>query len=156
MSDTLYTGRRFRLFNVLDDGAREALAIEVDTNLPAGRVIRVLEGLRSWRGLPACLRLDNGPEFTAQIFIEWVRANGVALAYIEPGKPNQNAFIERYNRSLRHEVLDAYLFDDLDQVREMTWEWMRRYNEERPHRSLKRMPPAMYRRQVLERKSSTS
>ncbi|WP_096461605.1 IS3 family transposase [Sulfurifustis variabilis] len=156
MSDALYRGRTFRLLNILDEGAREALAIEVDTNLPAERVIRVLEQLKAWRGLPKRLRLDNGPEFTAQRLVKWCAGHGIELAYIAPGKPNQNAFVERFNRSLRHELLDAYLFEDLDQVREMVWWWLCSYNAERPHRSLNRIPPMMYRQQVLERRSSTS
>ena len=96
MHDTLYVGRRFRTLNVLDEGVREALAIEVDTSLPAERVVRVLD----------------------------------------QGKPNQNAYIERFNRTFRSEVLSAYLFEDLEQVSQIAWEWMIEYNEERPHDAL--------------------
>jgi putative transposase len=145
MADTLYGGRRFRTFNVLDEGVREALAIEIDTSLRAERVIRVLEQLRDWRGLPQAIRCDNGPEYTAQPVMDWCQAHGIELRYIQPGKPNQNAYIERFNKTYRTEVLDAHLFEDLDQVREITDTWLQRYNEERPHESLGNLPPSLYR-----------
>jgi putative transposase len=153
MSDTLYGGRRFRTCNVLDEGVREVLAIEVDTALPAERVVRVLEQVVSWRGQPQALRLDNGPEFLADRFASWCADRGIALQYIQPGKPNQNAFVERLNRTFRHEVLDAYVFESLEQVREISAEWIREYNEERPHDTLGGLPPATYRAN-LKAKSS--
>ena len=124
MSDTLYGGRRFRTFNLLDEGVREVLAIEVDTSLPAERVIRVLEQVTAWRGHPQTIRLDHGPEFLADRFVGWCADRGIALHYIHPGKPNQNAVVERCNRTFRHEVLDAYVFESLDQVREISAEWI--------------------------------
>ena len=145
MSDTLYGGRRFRTLNILDEGVREGLAIEVDTSLPAERVIRVLEQVTAWRGHPQTIRLDNGPEFLADRFASWCADRGIALRYIQPGQPNQNAFVERFNRTFRHEVLDAYVFESLDQVREISAEWMREYNEERPHDTLDGMPPTSFR-----------
>ena len=153
MSDTLYGGRRFRTLNILDEGVREVLAIEVDTSLPAERVLRVLDQVTAWRGQPQAIRLDNGPEFLADRFASWCADRGIALRYIQPGKPNQNAFIERFNRTFRHEVLDAYVFESLDQVREISAEWMREYNEERPHDALARVPPATYRAQITARSS---
>ena len=114
MSDTLYGGRRFRTFNILDEGVREVLAIEVDTSLPAERAIRVLEQVTAWRDQPQAIRLDNGPEFLANRFTSWCADRGIALRYIQPGQPNQNAFVERFNRMFRHEVLDAYVFESLD------------------------------------------
>lgn len=156
MSDSLYQGRRFRTLNVLDEGVREALAIEIDTSLPAARVTRTLEQLVSWRGLPKAIRLDNGPELTAQQFTDWCAGKGIELRYIQPGKPNQNAFIERFNRSYRTEVLDSWLFESLDQVREITHEWIRSYNEERTHDALGNLPPAVYRERLLARENSTS
>ena len=145
MSDTLYGGRRFRTLNILDEGVREVLAIEVDTSLPADRVIRVLEQVTAWRGQPQAIRLDNGPEFLADHFATWCADRGIALRYIQPGKPNQNAFVERFNRTVRHEVLDAYVFESLDQVREIIAQWMQEYNEERPHDTLGRVPPSLFR-----------
>jgi putative transposase len=153
MSDTLYGGRRFRTFNLLDEGVREILAFEVDTSLPAERVIRVLEQVTAWRGQPQAIRLDNGPEFLADRFASWWADRGITLRYIQPGQPNQNAFVERFNRTFRHEVLDAYVFESLDQVREISAEWMREYNEERPHDALAPVPPATYRAQVTARSS---
>jgi transposase InsO family protein len=93
----------FRTLNVLDEANREALAIEIGVSIPATRVIRVLDQLLVLHGKPHALRLDNGPEFTAQVFTEWCGAQGIALRYIQPGKPDQNAFIERFNRTYRHE-----------------------------------------------------
>jgi putative transposase len=145
MSDTLYGGRRFRTFNLLDEGVREVLAIEVDTSLPAERVIRVLEQVTAWRGHPQTIRLDHGPEFLADRFVGWCADRGIALHYIHPGKPNQNAVAERCNRTFRHEVRDAYVFESLDQVREISAGWMREYNQKRPHDTLDGMPPSVFR-----------
>jgi putative transposase len=153
MSDTLYGGRRFRTFNILDEGVREVVAIEVDTSLPAERVIRVLEQVTAWRGQPQAIRLDNGPEFLADRFASWYADRGIALWYIQPGQPNQNAFVERFNRTFRHEVLDAYVFESLDQVREISAQWMREYNEERPHDTLDGMPPTSFRVRMTARSS---
>ena len=153
MSDSLYRGSRYRLFNVIDDYNRESLAIEVDTSLRAARLVRVLERLKEVRGLPAILRVDNGPEFLGSVFVEWCQANGVFIDYIEPGKPNQNAFIERFNRSLRNEVLDLYLFRSLAQVRQLVGQWRTQYNEQRPHDALGGLPPSVYATQ--DRKNSS-
>lgn len=144
MNDALYRGPRFRTFNVLDDFNREALAIEIDTSLTSLRLIRVFEQLADERGLPDMLRVDNGPEFLGAEFTEWCAAQGIFIDYIEPGKPNQNAYIERFNRSYRTEVLDVYLFASLEEVREVTWRWMLEYNEERGHDSLGKMTPVEF------------
>lgn len=130
MADTLYGGRRFRTFNVLDEGVREALVIEIDTSLTTERVIRALEQLKEWRGLPKAIRCDNGPEYTAQRLVDWCRKHQVELRYIQHGRPNQNAYIECFNKTYRTEVLDAHLFEELDQVRDITDAWLQRYNEE--------------------------
>ena len=114
VSDALYVGRRFRTLNVMDEGVREALTIEIDTSLPGQRVVRVLERLSAWRGLPQAIRCDNGPEFISQVFVDWCKDHGIEIRYIQPGKPNQNAYIERFNRTYREEVLSSYLFEDLD------------------------------------------
>jgi len=103
---------------VFDEGVREALAIEVDTSLPTGRVIRVLERLKENHGLPRQIRVDNGPEFISSKLIAGWDMNDVVLHHIQPGQPTQNAYIERFNRSFRHEVLDAHLFGSLDEVRD--------------------------------------
>lgn len=148
MHDTLYCGKRFRTLNVIDEGTRECLAIEVDTSLPAARVIRVLERLQHERRLPKQIRVDNGPELIAAEFYDWCESRGIEVAYIQPGKPQQNGFVERFNGSFRREFLSAYLFETLPQVREMAWVWMLDYNDERPHESLGGLPPAVYRTTV--------
>lgn len=144
MSDVLYSGQRFRTFNVVDDYNRECLAIEVDTNLPAERVIRVLNRIAAWRGYPLKLRLDNGPELISIAMAEWAEANRVELEFIQPGKPMQNSYIERFNRTYREEVLDLYIFSRLSEVREITDEWIEQYNQERPHESLNNLTPVEY------------
>jgi putative transposase len=144
MSDTLTDGRKFRLFNVMDDFNRESLCIEVDTSLPGQRVVRVLQQLVERRGKPACLRTDNGPEFIGHKVQEWCEANGIIIKYIQPGRPMQNGFIERKNGSLRRELLNAYLFYSLNEVRQMCEEWRTDYNMERPHKALGYLSPIAY------------
>jgi putative transposase len=144
MSDTLYDGRRFRTLNVLDEGNREALAIEVATSLPGARVVSVLEQLVAIHGAPRALRCDNGPELLSETLREWSERRGVALHFIQPGKPNQNAYIERFNRTYRREVLDACLFASLADVRAETEAWLTTYNTERPHDSLGHVPPLTF------------
>jgi len=144
MSDSLYAGKRFRTFNVIDDFNREILVIEIDTSLTSKRLIRVFERLRDQRGLPEVLRTDNGPEFLSGEFVGWAESAGMLIHYIQPGKPNQNAFIERFNRTYRNEVLDLYLFDNLEEAREATYWWTIEYNEERCHDSLGDLTPVEY------------
>lgn len=147
MSDALKSGRKFRTFNVVDDFNRAALGIEIDLNLPSKRVIRTLERIAEWRGYPSQIRMDNGPEFTALVLSEWAEEHGVLLEFIKPGKPTQNGYIERFNRTYRTEVLDYYLFSDLDEVRDITSRLVMEYNEERPHESLGDLTPVEYREQ---------
>lgn len=124
MSDSLTDGRRFRLLNILDDFNRESLAIEVDTSLPSLRVIRVLEKLIATRGCPASIRCDNGPEFISHKLEEWCshESRRITLQFIQPGRPMQNAYIERNNGSIRRELLNAYLFNSLAEVRALSEE----------------------------------
>lgn len=144
MSDMLSDGRTFRTLNVLDDYNREALWIEVDTSLPSERVVRVLEQLLFWRGKPSSIRMDNGPELISQRLAEWAQKQQIELAHIQPGKPAQNAYIERFNRTFREDVLDAYLFDDLQEVRAITQQWLEDYNSIRPHEALQGLPPRQF------------
>jgi putative transposase len=144
MSDALVTGRTFRTFNIIDDFNREALWIEVDTSLPAERVIRVFDILATWRGYPRQIRSDNGPELLSGRVELWAEKHGVELAYIQPGKPAQNAYIERFNRTYREEVLDLYLFEDLAEVRQITERWLEEYNAIRPHDALGGLTPYAY------------
>jgi putative transposase len=144
MGDSLDSGRSYRLLNVLDEGNREALAIEVDFSLPSTRVVAVLDDLVAQHGAPRQLRCDNGPEFIAEAVRAWCEARGITLAHIEPGKPNQNAYIERFNRSFREEVLDAWVFTSLAEVRAVSEEWRHGYNTERSHESLGNVPPLIF------------
>ncbi len=141
-SDALTDGRRFRTLNVLDDFNRQVLGIEVDFSLPAGRVVRLLAQLVEQHGRPAKLRCDNGPEFISAALGEWCEAQSIVLHWIQPGKPTQNAYVERFNGSFRREVLDAYLFTTLRQVRhQLLTEWMHDYNTLRPHQALGFLTP---------------
>jgi len=144
MADSLYGWRKFRVLNVIDEGNREALAIEIGTSIPSLRVIRVLDELVALHGKPAGIRVDNGPELTAEAFVEWCREREIEIRYIQRGKPDQNAYIERFNRSYRQDVLDAYAFGSLEEVRAVTEEWIADYNTKRPHDSLGRVPPLTF------------
>jgi len=124
MHDSLWDGRSYRLLNVIDDYNRQVLHIETDTSLPALRVIRVLKRLKETRGLPNMIRVDNGPEFISQKLDQWCKEHQITLAFIQPGKPTQNAYIERLNGSMRQELLNAYVFKTLKEVRTKTQQWM--------------------------------
>ncbi|KYE17758.1 transposase [Salmonella enterica subsp. enterica serovar Typhimurium] len=138
-------GRRFRTFNVVDDCNREALSIEIDLNLPALRVVRVLDRIAANRGYPVMLRMDNGPEFISLALAEWAKKHAVKLAFIQPGKPKKNVFITRFNRTYRTEILNSYLFRTLNEVWEITDKGLSEYNCERPHESRNNMIPKEYR-----------
>ena len=144
VSDTLYGGQQFRTFNLVDDFNREGLVIEIDTSLSAERITRVLDQVVSWRGCPTKIRSDNGPEFIAEKTKKWAEKKGIKWDFIKPGKPTQNAFIERFNRTYREEVLDFYTFNRLSEVREKTKWWLVEYNEERPHEALGHLTPIEY------------
>jgi len=156
MRDTLYDGRPFRTLNVIDEGNREALRIECGTSIPSSRVVRAMEQLIEVYGKPEAIRLDNGPELTAEAFVEWAERHGVKLLFIQPGKPNQNAFIERFNRSFRQEVLDAWLFNAVSEVQTAADDWLVDYNEFRPHDSLGSVPPAVFKPRVFNQEVSSS
>ena len=116
MSDSLVNGRKFRTLNIIDDCNREVLAIEIDTSLSSKRVIRTLEQVIDWRRKPNVIRVDNGPEYTSKDFEWWCREKGIVIQFIQPGRPMQNGFIERFNGSYRKEILDAYVFFELNEV----------------------------------------
>lgn len=141
MHDVLVCGRRFRTFNVVDDVNREALAIEIDQNIPTQRVVRVLDRIVANRGYPLKMRMDNRPELISLTLAQSAEDHGVMLEFIRPGKPTQNAFIERFNRPYRTEILDFYLFRTRSEGREMTERWLAEYNSERPHESLNNLTP---------------
>jgi len=144
MSDALVDGRKIRVFNVIDDFNREALAIESGIGFPSDRVIRVLSDLTLEHGTPKRVRVDNGPEFTSNKFQAWCKDHNIEIRFIQPGSPTQNAYIERFNRYFREDVLDAYWFEDLDQLRIITEKWRDDYNENHPHKSLGRLTPNQF------------
>lgn len=141
MHDQLSDGRSFRLFNVLDDYNREGLGIEVDFSLPSIRVIRSLEQIMEWRGKPKVLRCDNGPEYISQTLLAWAKSQGIAMEHIQPGKPQQNAYVERYNRTVRYDWLAHTLFESIEEVQEYATRWLWVYNNERPNMALGGITP---------------
>lgn len=141
MHDALSDGRSFRLFNVLDDCNREGLGIEVDFSLPAERVIRVLDQIIEWRGKPRMIRCDNGPEYISVLLAAWAERRGIRIEHIQPGNPQQNAYIERYNRTVRYDWLGQYLFDSIAEVQDYSTRWLWTYNHERPNMGLGGITP---------------
>ena len=141
MHDTLSDGRSYRLLNVIDDYNRGGLAMEVDFSLTSSRVIRTLEQIIEWRGKPLAIRCDNSPEYISTKLLSWAKSQGIRLEHIQPGKPQQNAYIERYNRTVRHDWLNQELFSSLREVQEQASQWLWHYNNERPHMALGGITP---------------
>jgi putative transposase len=141
MSDALINGRRFRTMNVLDDCNREALGIRASFSLPSERVTEFFDEIAARRGYPNQLRVDNGPENISMVMLQWAQRHHVTVQYIQPGKPAQNAYIERFNRTYREEILDMNLFYGISHVQAITDEWLIKYNGQRPHESLGNLTP---------------
>ena len=141
MHDNLDDGRQYRLFNVLDDFNREGLGIEVDLSLPAPRVIRALEQIIEWRGRPHAIRCDNGPEYISSALQEWATKRSIRLDYIQPGKPQQNAYVERFNRTVRYDWLSQTMFGSIQEVQDAATRWLWTYNNERPNMALGGITP---------------
>ena len=141
MHDALSNGRSFRLFNVLDDFNRQGLGIEADFSLPAERVIRSLEQIIEWRGAPKAIRCDNGPEYISGLLLAWAERRGIRIDHIQPGKPQQNAYVERYNRTVRYGWLSQWLFDSIEDVQEAATRWLWTYNNERPNMAIGGITP---------------
>ncbi len=142
MADRLEDGRQFCLLNVLDDFNREGLGIEVDFSLSAGRVIRSLNQIIEWCGKPMAIRVDNGPEYVSDKLMEWAEKRGIALSHIQPGKPQQNAYVERCNRTVRHEWLDQYIIESIEEAQEFATQWLWTYNNERTDMGIGGIMPA--------------
>ena len=141
VSDVLDTSQRFRVFNVEDQLTREGLGTEVDSSLPARRVVRVLDAIVAERGKPAMIVSDNGTELTSNTVLKWTEANGVEWHYIAPGKPQQNGFMESFNGRLRDECLNEHIFSSLVEARRIIEAWRIDYNTVRPHSSLGYLTP---------------
>ena len=144
MSDTLYSGRRYRILNVMDEFNRELIEFEVGTSLPAVKVIETLQRAIDFRGKPQSIRVDNGPEFISHKLEQWCYIHSIELKFIQPGKPTQNSRVERFNGSMRREFFNAYLFETLDEVKVMAKEWIDDYNHHRPHTILGKLSPIEY------------
>ncbi|MDG1470823.1 MAG: IS3 family transposase [Ascidiaceihabitans sp.] len=143
MADQLADGRSIRTLNVLDDFNREGLCIEVDFSLPAERVVRSLNQIIEWRGQPQAIRVENGPEYISGTLMAWAEKRNIRLEYIQPGKPQQNAYIERYNRTVRGEWLSQYIFETIEEAQDQATEWLWTYNNERPNMAIGGITPAM-------------
>ena len=141
MHDQLSDGRSYRLFNVIDDFNREGLCIDVDFSLPSERVIRALDQVIAWRGKPRAIRCDNGPEYISEKLRKWADKRDIALQFIQPGNPQQNAYVERYNRTVRYDWLAQYLFESIAEVQEYATSWLWTYNHERPNMALGGITP---------------
>ena len=150
MADRLEDMRAFRLLNVVDDFNREGLGIEVDFSLPAERVTRSLERIIEWRGLPQVIRVDNGPEYVSGSLRQWAEDRQIVLQYIQPGKPQQNAYVERYNCTVRHQWLDQYMFATIKEVQDYATQWLWTYNNDRPNMGLGGITPAQKQKQKLK------
>jgi putative transposase len=144
--DMLADQRRFRTFTLLDNFSRECLALDVATSIPGARVVRVLDRVAQQRGYPETIVCDNGPEFRGRDMDRWAAKHGARLHFIDPGKPMQNAFVESFHDKFRAESLNATWFLDLADARTKIEAWREEYNERRPHRSIGRIPPAVFAR----------
>jgi putative transposase len=141
MHDQLADGRSIRLFNVIDDYNREGLTIDVDFSLPSERVIRSLDQVIEWRGKPLAIRCDNGPEYISAVTAAWAEKRGIRIEFIQPGQPQQNVYVERYNRTVRYDWLAHHLFESLDEIQDFATRWLWTYNHDRPHMALGGMTP---------------
>jgi putative transposase len=141
MADQLADGRSFRTLNVIDDFNREGLGIEVDFSLPAERVVRSLNRIVEWRGKPDIIRVDNGPEYISGTLLAWAEKRNITIAHIQPGKPQQNAYIERYNRTVRHEWLGCLMFETIKEVQDHATRWLWTYNNDRPNMAIGGITP---------------
>ena len=149
MSDALVTGRKLRILKVMDDCTRESLAVWCDHSITGEKVTEILEEvIRERKTQPRQVRVDNGPEFTGHAFTSWCKNQSIVIKYIQPGRPMQNGYIERLNRSYREDVLDAYLLESLEEARILSDEWQYKYNYVLPHDSLNKATPVMMRKSL--------
>ena len=137
----LADGRSIRLFNVIDDYNREGLGIEVDFSLPSERVIRSLDRIIEWRGKPQVIRCDNGPEYISAVTLAWATKRGIRIDFIQPEQPQQNAYVERYNRTVRYDWLAHHLFETIEDIQDFATRWLWTYNHDRPNMALGGITP---------------
>lgn len=148
VSDSLANGRRIRVLTVIDEATRECLSLELDSSLTGKRVVSVLNRIAMFRGYPAEILTDNGPEFTSVALSEWSYEKKIQHLFIEPGKPVQNAYIESFNGKFREECLNANWFRNIYEARELLEAWRIDYNTVRPHSSLGNLTPIEYATQL--------
>ncbi len=144
MSDALSDGRKLRTLNVIDAFSRLCLGIEIDLSMPSRRVTRILDELIETHGKPSKIRSDNGPEFISKHFKLWLKGQKIDWDPIRPASPQENALVERFNRTYREDVLDAHIFNSISAARNITRNWVKEYNEERPHQALGNKTPQEY------------
>jgi putative transposase len=149
--DRVASGRMLKCLVIVDDATHEAVAVMVEHCMGGSHLTRILDGICSQRGKPAVIRSDNGAEFCGKAMLTWAHRNGVALRLIEPGKPNQNAYVESFNGRLRDECLNEHWFTSLSHARSVIEAWRHEYNEERPKRILDGLTPAEYARRLAEK-----
>jgi putative transposase len=154
MHDALANGRRIRFFTAVDACTRECLELETDFGFSGDRVTRILDMLLVTRGMPEIIMSDNGPEFQSAAIMRWSARNRVHWHFIDPGKPNQNAWIESFNGKFRDGCLNLHAFSDLEEAQTIATQWKEEYNTIRPHSSLGRVPPAVYANRIKHRKLS--
>ena len=149
--DRVAGGRTIKCLVIVDDATHEAVAIVPEHSIGGNHLTRILDEVCSRRGRPAVIRTDNGPEFIGKAMLNWAYRNNVSLKLIEPGKPNQNAYVESFNGRLRDECLNEHWFTSLQHARAVIEEWRRDYNEQRPKKSLGGLTPALYAKQMAEK-----
>jgi putative transposase len=152
ISDSLWSGRKFRTLSIVDTYSRECLNVEVDTSLPGHRVVKVLDRLTDIKGLPESIRMDNGPEFISKVLDEWAFRNGVTLDFIRPGKPTENSYAESFHGRFRDECLNENYFLDLQEAKDVIGSWRIEYNTFRPHSSLDYRTPEEFLKQYEQEK----
>jgi len=155
MHDQLSDGRSCRLFNVIDDFNREGLAIDADISMPAERVIRSLNRIIEWRGKPERIRSDNGPEYISHKLSAWAESQDIELCFIQPGNPQQNAYIERFNRTVRYDWLSQYIYQDIEELQSRATQWLWTYNNDRPNMGIGGITP-IQKLKLTQRKMSTT
>lgn len=152
--DKLYSGRKFKALTVVDEFNREAITIAIEPRINSTRLLHIFNQIKDEYGLPKFIRSDNGREFIALKVQQWAKDNHIKWLFIQPGKPTQNAYCERFNGTYRNEVLDSYLFNSINEARLISNAWVDKYNYERPHDSLNGLTPMLY-KEKYGAKSST-